>query len=208
MVNSLLQHNNNNDGATLIVLQAPIQRKRPAPGIPIGKTKLGAFANRRVPSRDTVNDKTFKTTKKDKRTIKHSSFVTRIEKANSKATKRRRPSKKLVADLESLANALPDDMDGDAGGVVESGNAKIRHRSLKSRPGAMKRKEKLETMEKERFGKNMAQMVTGAATAPTQSAEGSTAEAANGSGASSTRWAALRGFIQQTMEQKPEFRAA
>lgn len=72
----------------------------------------------------------------------------------------------------------------------------------------MKRKGKLETMEKERFGKNMAQMVTGTATAATKSAEGSMAGAANGGGASSSRWAALRGFIQQTMEQKPEFRAA
>ena len=92
--------------------------------------------------------------------------------------------------------------------VVESGDAKIRHRSLKSRPGAMKRKEKLETMEKERFGKNMAQMVARTATASTTIVEGSEAVAANGRGASSNRWAALRGFIQQTMERKPEFRAA
>lgn len=157
---------------------------------------------------DTEKAETFKSTKKDKRTIKHSSFVSRIEKANSKAKKRRRPSKKLVADLESLANALPDDAHGETGDGVESGNAKIRHRSLKSRPGAMKRKEKLETMEKERFGKNMAQMVTGTAvTAATESVDASAAGSASGAGASSTRWAALRGFIQQTMEQKPEFRA-
>lgn len=193
---------------TLTYLQAPIQGKRPTSRTATSKAKHGALTKSRFPPVDTANVENFKTTKKDKRTIKHSSFVSRIEKANSKAKKRRRPSKKLVADLESLANALPDDADGGTGEGVESGNAKIRHRSLKSRPGAMKRKGKLETMEKERFGKNMAQMVTGTATAAPKSAEGSMAGAANGGGASSARWAALRGFIQQTMEQKPEFRAA
>lgn len=77
----------------------------------------------------------------------------------------------------------------------------------------MKRKEKLERLEKERFGKNMAQMVAGTATAtatasPKDGGEGVGAGAVEGASASSTRWAALRGFIHQTLEQKPEFQAA
>jgi hypothetical protein len=50
----------------------------------------------------------------------------------------------------------------------------------------------MEESEKERFGKNLASM-----SAPAQSA----AEA----GGSSDRWAALRGFIGQTLEQNPGF---
>ncbi len=145
----------------------------------------------------------FKTTKRDKRIIKHSSFVSRIEKTNTKTKKRRRPSKKLVANLESLVDALPED--GGRSEELESDNVKMRHKSLKSRPGATKRKEKLEAMEKERFGKNMAQMVVRTATTSTTGAEGAGEGTAEKSGSSTTRWAALRAFIQQTMEQKPEF---
>ena len=90
-------------------------------------------------------------------------FVSKIEKSRAKTTKRRRPSKKLVANLESLADALPD-LSGDAGaneGGVLVGDARVRQKSLKSRPGAMKRKEKVEKMERERFGRNMVQMVVG-----------------------------------------------
>jgi hypothetical protein len=140
----------------------------------------------------------FLNTKKDKRTIKHSTFLNRIEKGNKKALKRRRPSKKLVTTLESLADALPDmDMEGGAEGVEIDG-AKIRHKSMKSRPGALKRREKLERMERERFSKNMAQMAAGSVAAPT------VGDGTPQSGTAS-RWAALRGFISQTMEVKPEF---
>jgi hypothetical protein len=118
--------------------------------------------------------------------------VNRIEKANKKPLKRRRPSKKLVTTLESLADALPDA--GESERIV--GDAKIRHKSLKSRPGATKRREKLERMERERFGKNMAQLAAGNAQEGGEEAQ---------KAATSNRWAALRGFISQTLEQKPEF---
>jgi hypothetical protein len=139
----------------------------------------------------------FLNTKKDKRIIKHSVFVNRIEKANKKSLKRRRPSKKLVTTLESLADALPDVDDGTERVI---GDAKIRHKSLKSRPGATKRKEKLERVEKDRFGKNMAQLMGSA----TQSSVGGMPAEAQVTPIAS-RWAALRGFISQTLEQKPEF---
>ncbi|OBT77854.1 hypothetical protein VF21_03280 [Pseudogymnoascus sp. 05NY08] len=143
----------------------------------------------------------FLNTKKDKRTIKHSAFVNRIEKANTKTLKRRRPSKKLVATLESLAEALPDFDDDGNGGERIVGDAKIKHRSLKSRPGATKRREKLEKMERERFGKNMAQLSVSTESAPAMEGQPHAAAAA----ATSNKWAALRGFISQTLEQKAEF---
>ena len=70
------------------------------------------------------------------------------------------------------------------------GQARVRHKSLKSRPGAMKRKEKLEKMERERFGMNLAQM--GGSNGSNSSAVGS-------------RWAALKIFVESTAEKKAEF---
>lgn len=72
----------------------------------------------------------------------------------------------------------------------------------------MKRKEKLEKMERERFGKNMAQMIGGTTASPSEITNGAETATKEKSDGSSTRWAALRGFIQQTMEQKPEFKVA
>ena len=79
---------------------------------------------------------------------------------------------------------------------------------MKSRPGAMKRREKVDLGERERFAKNMAQM---AVSAPLPSSEPGgddarqTGEAA-ATAATSQRWAALRGFIAQTLEQRPELK--
>ncbi|KAF2127974.1 hypothetical protein P153DRAFT_397861 [Dothidotthia symphoricarpi CBS 119687] len=131
-------------------------------------------------------DTAFSSSKKDKQKIKHSSFVSKIEKTSSKTQKRRRPNKQLVANLESLANALPGLEEG-ADGEIEVGQAKIQRKSLKSRPGAMKRKEKLEREERERFNKNLAQL------------------AGSGGAAVQDRWAALKSHVQNTMEVKPEF---
>lgn len=133
-------------------------------------------------------DTLFSNSKKDKRTIKHSAFVSKIEKSSSKSQKRRRPNKQLVTNLESLADALSG-LEGEAGDgevVVAGGQAKIQKKSLKSRPGAMKRKEKLEKLEKERFNANLAQMATSATP-------------------SNDRWAALKNHVQNTMEVKAEF---
>lgn len=153
----------------------------------------------------------FINSKKDKRTIKHSAFVNRIEKAHKTPLKRRRPSKKLVTTLEGLADSLPSLQD--LGGLDEdvSGNGKMKQKSMRIRPGATKRREKLEKMERERFGKNMAQLAAGSTQENTNSTTNTTlAEGGEGApaqpSATSSRWAALRGFISQTMEQKEEFR--
>ena len=166
--------------------------------------KMPARVSSSKPARPirTDNQDIFKTSKKDKQRIKHSALVSRIEKANTKVPKRRRPSKRLITTLESLANALPDATADDSGDAIVDG-VRIRHRSLKSRPGAMKRKEKIEHLERDRFAKNMAQMARlGAGPSVVASAEATNdkdvvpkVEAIN-----TKKWAALRDFIASTMK--------
>jgi hypothetical protein len=120
--------------------------------------------------------------KRNRLKSKHASFVSKIEKSSASAPKRRRPNKQLVANLESLADALPTE------DAVELDQATISRKSLKSRPGAMKRKEKLNKAEMQRFNQNLVQLAgTGAGTAVDD------------------RWAALKSHVQRTMEVKPEF---
>ncbi|EEP81186.1 conserved hypothetical protein [Uncinocarpus reesii 1704] len=145
-------------------------------------------------------DSAFHTSKKDKRVIKHSTFVSKIEKSHKKPLKRRRPSKKLVANLDSLAEALPD---ADDNPRADSQVNIIKQKSLKHRPGAMKRKEKLDQFERSRFAKNMAQMARMESTGPASTSDG-TPTATQSS--SSNRWTALRNFISHTIDQNPEFK--
>lgn len=163
----------------------------------------------------TIGD-SFINSKKDKRTIKHSAFMNRIEKAHKKPLKRRRPNKKLVTNLESLGDVLGEmEVDGDLefDGKSLEGEGKIRQKTLKVGPGAMKRKVKAERIERERFGKNMAQLLGGLQTQGSmEDGEKMAVEGQEGkpsetqTSATSSRWAALRGFISQTMEQKEEFK--
>lgn len=161
-------------------------------------------------------------TKRDKRLIKHSALLSKIEKsaARTKTLKRRRrPNKKLVATLESLGDAL-DDIVAEGGGISggeQERAGKVRHKSLKSRPGALKKKEKIVKGEMERFGKSLAQL---AAVRESQEVAGMEVEETRdreiigeGEGerqkqvppSTANRWAALRGFISATMEQNPAF---
>ncbi|KAL8708904.1 MAG: hypothetical protein Q9220_006236 [cf. Caloplaca sp. 1 TL-2023] len=139
----------------------------------------------------------FGSTKKDKRIIRHSALISRIEKSKPQFKKPRRPSKKLVTNLESLAHALPDI----PASTTETPIAKIRHRSLKSQPGAMRKKEKIIAMEKDRFNQNMAQMTASrGSTDQSASRDGNTRNISH----TASKWAALRTFIQQNMEQRPD----
>ncbi|RGP58849.1 ribosome biogenesis protein slx9 domain-containing protein [Fusarium sporotrichioides] len=144
----------------------------------------------------------FLSSKRDKRLIKHSSFVSRIQSARiSKSTKRRRPSKKLATTLDGLADALPE---------LEEANAeqqgKIRHKSLKSKKGALKKKEKVVKGEMERFGVSMARLTAqDEAKAVPQDEKMDEEEKKAAPAATANRWAALRGFISSTMEQNPAF---
>lgn len=142
------------------------------------------------------------TPRKDKRIIKHSVLLSRIEKSKPQVEKRRRPSKKLVANLESLSDALPDAPAAGEAENSETTTAKIKHRSLKSRPGALKNKEKIISMEKDRFNKNMAQMAT-LQPSGVGISNGSQAKDTDSEVPTGRKWAALRVFIQQTMEPRP-----
>ncbi|THX19842.1 hypothetical protein D6D17_01030 [Aureobasidium pullulans] len=121
-------------------------------------------------------------TKAGKRALKHDTLISRIEKSQKKPLKRRRPGKKLNTALDSLADALPEleeegsEDDDEWEGIDEEGDAqdtmlgtlrkqvrvrkakpvdgKMKLKTLKSRPGALKRKQKMEESEKERFGRN------------------------------------------------------
>ncbi|KAF1831315.1 hypothetical protein BDW02DRAFT_600921 [Decorospora gaudefroyi] len=137
----------------------------------------------------------FPSSKRDKQKIKHSSFVSRIEKSSAKTQRRRRPNKKLVANLESLADALPhlgDEAAAKSG--MEPGQASMVRpsqvmNSMKPTRGALKRKEKLQKVERERFNANLVQLASG-----TQAGA-----------AVQDRWALLKSHVQSNMEVKPEF---
>ena len=117
-----------------------------------------------------------------------------------------------MTDLEDLVDALPDASAAsrnaqEAVGGDERANIKIRHQSLKSRPGAGKKKQKLVAMETERFRKNMARMAAGSAgtgRADSTANLGGKDNLEDISGRSAERWAAIRGFISQTMERRPD----
>jgi hypothetical protein len=157
---------------------------RKAPIIPKSKTAL--FKSRTYPTSKSHTE--FTASKKDKRTIKSSIFRSKIEKTSAKLPKkRRRPSKKLVTTLESLAAALPD--------IAVSGPSNDKALgtqssmvSLKSKPGARKKKDRLEKEERLRFGKNMAVMARMATT------PGGQDDATTGN-----RWTALRQHIVKSM---------
>ncbi|KAJ4854932.1 ribosome biogenesis protein SLX9 domain-containing protein [Trichoderma breve] len=159
----------------------------------------------------------FLSSKRDKRTIKHSSFVSRISSSSriSKSSKPRRGrgAKKSATlnSLDSLADALPELADGE--GAAEILDGKIKHQSLRSKKGALKRKERLLKGEMARFGVSMAQLSH--LPAQTQSAVPEAekpsvaslpvSSAPTSASAASNRWAALRGYISATMEQNPAF---
>ncbi|KAL2427018.1 hypothetical protein ABEF95_006822 [Exophiala dermatitidis] len=176
-----------------------------------------------------AEDPLFPSSKKDKRRIKHAILMDRVTKSSAKKpAKRRRPNKKLVTTLDALADALPTDFDGDGDGDGNDGDANAQHagdkprdqvniikrKSMKSRPGAMKRKEKLDKGERDRFAKNLAQL---AAAAPKPVASGAGDSGGDSGGdtkptttvaSTSDRWAALRGFISQTLETRPDVKNA
>lgn len=110
----------------------------------------------------------------------------------------RRPGNKITS-LQGLEDALPEVED-----KLEAG--KVRHRSLKSRPGAIKRKEKVVRGEMDRFGMNMAQLAkTPQENMPQESAKEANTDQKPEQGDQQGRWAALRGYISATMEQNPAF---
>jgi hypothetical protein len=99
----------------------------------------------------------------------------------------------------------------DVAELVEGGKAgKMggRGKSLKSKPGALKRKEKLERGERERFGKNLAVILGG----KVGGGESMDVEGQGGEGGEKKReevvkgrFAALRAWVGTNMEKHPAF---
>ncbi|CAI7651492.1 unnamed protein product [Penicillium glandicola] len=167
---------------------------------PIRKSAMAKTASGRgAIAKPSVFGDEFRTSKRDKRQIKHAALVSKIEKNSQKTPKRRRASKKLVANLESLADALPEAEE--ATDAASQANV-IKQKTLRHKPGALKRREKLEKLERDRFNKNLTEMsnITSAPAA-------NNSEASTGSNPIAGRWSALRNFISQTMEQQPVFKA-
>lgn len=199
-------------------------------------------ANKRAPTASTprsISASTFAATKRDKRHIKHSKLISRVSKSyprnstEAERNRRRRQKRQLLTNLDSLADALPDQQQEDGiKNIVPAAVPRSRAQSTiaaglmqrkginKSRPGAMKRREKADKSERERFAKNMSQLakskvepelktneagegveVSGTLTKD----EGSRAYMeANQPPSKSNSWAALRGFIAQTIQKRPD----
>ncbi|KUI60961.1 hypothetical protein VP1G_08161 [Cytospora mali] len=159
---------------------------------------------------------TFIQSKRDKQLIKHSSFVSKIGKAPSASARKnqkRREKKKLQTNLESLADALPE-LTAEEISRGEAENAgKIRHKSLRSKPGALRRKERVVRGEMERFGMSLAQLSSvkevpvPAAGGERMMEDGGADENKAPAQSTANRFAALRGFISATMDQNPAFAA-
>ncbi|EXJ63625.1 uncharacterized protein A1O5_11386 [Cladophialophora psammophila CBS 110553] len=198
---------------------APV-REPPARGVRPSKSILKKTPKTGVSNAAPEAEPLFASSKKDKRRIKHAELMNKVTKSAAKKPRRRRPNNKLVTALDALAAALPDDNELENNGTratgMSTGNQPpdqvniIRRRSMKSRPGAMKRREKVDKGERDRFAKNMAQLATPRSL--NEAAAQTSRDTANGAGktvpipSTSERWAALRGFISQTLETNPELK--
>ena len=162
-------------------------------------------------ARPAKSESLFTSNKKDKRRIKHAQLMSKVTKTQTKKPKRRRANKKLVTTLDALADALPDDDDDGNGGDAPAGERPdqrvniIKRKSMKSRPGALKRKQRLDNEERARFARNMAQMAAATPLAETNGNSMATSSDAKIAATSTQKWTALRGFISQTLEKKPDF---
>ncbi|KAJ4394492.1 hypothetical protein N0V93_003710 [Gnomoniopsis smithogilvyi] len=178
---------------------------------------------RKVHRPDSAVTDTFLSTKTDKRLIKHASFVSRITKPastpasrkNAKRAAKKRDQIKTFA-AEGLLDALPTLTDAEVAGGQTEREGRVRHKSIKSARGALKKKERVVRSEMERFGMSLAQLETvkEAAAPPVPAAVPAAGDAkmegvedAPAASGAAGRFAALRGFIAATMEQNPAFAA-
>jgi hypothetical protein len=130
--------------------------------------------------------------------MKHSILISKIRKSSQKGTglKRRRPAKKLVATLESLADALPDMPDATLSTKdLDSNSTESRNRkSIRSKPGAAKKREKVVKEERAQFGRNVAVLVTAGIPNAGEEEQKDSLPTIN-------RWAALRAQLNQTVQK-------
>ncbi|EJT72326.1 hypothetical protein GGTG_09192 [Gaeumannomyces tritici R3-111a-1] len=190
---------------------APKKRTTMRAKLAKAQTPSSSTSAARAPPKSSSSGALFPDTKRDRRLVKKSTFLGQIRSksgASGGVTKRRRPSKKLVADLDSLAAALPE-LDDDAAGPQQRQQqqpGKVRIKSIRHRPGALKRKEKLVRAETQNIGRSLAFLsgLDGKA-ADGAGAGGGGVAAPAASAPTANRWAALRAHISGTMEQNPAF---
>ncbi|KAK7730573.1 hypothetical protein SLS53_008963 [Cytospora paraplurivora] len=177
------------------------------------------LAPRKVHRPESNVSDTFTSSKRDKQLIKHSSFVSRITKDRPTPTQKknlkRREKKKLQTNLGSLADALPELTAEEIATGEAEGAGRIRHKSLKSKPGALRRKERVVKGEMERFSLSLAQLSAVREVPVVAAPAGAAAESMVEDGgadenkapvqSTANRFAALRGFISATMDQNPAF---
>jgi len=128
--------------------------------------------------------------------MKHSLLLSKARKSAgvTKTLKRRRPSKKLVTTLEGLEDALPE-LEEQMVKAKTVQSAESGFKSLGSKPGIRKKREKIEREERDRFGKNLAVL---------SMAKPENVEAGGKSSGTSSRWAALRAHLQTSMGEQGE----
>ena len=85
------------------------------------------------------------------------------------------------------------------GGRKKRVEATIEHKSLKSKPGSAKKREKEITEQKERFERNLARMMEGKKDSGSEARVDGLGKESGGKS-----WQALRAFIQQTMAKKDD----
>lgn len=129
--------------------------------------------------------------------MKHSLLLSKARKSAgvTKTLKRRRPSKKLVTTMGSLEDALPE-LEEQELVKVKTGPQSVdsRNKSLGSKPGVRKKRERIEREERERFGKNLAVL---SMARPADDVEGGGATSGT-----SNRWAALRAHLNSSMAEQ------
>ena len=184
-------------------IQPPHRTSRPAKSI----LKTSAAVSKTESSR---SEPLFAASKKDKRRIKHAQLMAKVSKSSSKP-RRGRPNKKLATTLDSLADALPDEKDETSSGIPAGAKPNqqiniIKRKSLKSKPGALRRRQNLDNAEWERFARNMAQMAAVKSEAPNDSSNERINTPRPAPADPTSRWTALRGFIATTLERKPDLR--
>lgn len=120
--------------------------------------------------------------------MKHSLLLSKVRKSSDKhstRSQRRRPVKQLTAKLDALADALPE-LESAALSKSSKDKCGALTATLKSKPGALKKRERIVKEETERFGKNLAILTQ-------TSAKGA------GSVDAGSRWAALRKHLENTV---------
>jgi hypothetical protein len=126
--------------------------------------------------------------------MKHSLLLSKARKSAgvTKTLKRRRPSKKLVTTLEGLEDALPE-LEEQMVKAKTGQSAEIGFKSLGSKPGVRRKREKIEREERERFGKNLAVL---------SMAKPNSVDAGGETSGTSNRWAALRAHLHSSMGEQ------